>query len=376
MGRLFDEHMFQYSQNKELVVYGAGKMSHKACEYIENVLSRNDYILVDGNKEKWGKRFNNRLIQSPDIIDKNCFVFISTVYFHEVATKLNGIGLSELIDYVSILDIDYYEALFENKDAPRVPELTLDDLRTITDELGEKFDVREIDWLDEEAFIHYEKQLNFGRVYNKDQNKRYRRKIIEYYIVEKLLDLNAEMDVYIDIGAAGSPFAKYLREKKSVNAFAVDLEKGPYQEAYYLQEDATDMHFDDNSVDAISAQSAFEMFVGDADIRFIEEAGRVLKKGGKVCILPLYLHRIFLSTSSPNYYGKGFADKTALECIRTDCRGEIPLGRFYDVDALEDRVLKTAEQFGFNTYIYVLPDSWVEKDQFVYLKFVLLLEKK
>ncbi len=41
------------------------------------------------------------------------------------------------------------------------------------------------------------------------------------------------------------------------------------------------MHFKDNEVTAISLQSSFEMFLGEADMNFIEEAARVLRKRRK-----------------------------------------------------------------------------------------------
>lgn len=122
-------------------------------------------------------------------------------------------------------------------------------------------------------------------------------------------------------------------------------------------------------------QSSFEMFAGDADIKFIKEGARVLEKGGKIVILPLYLHNQYLSTVSPNYYGSGVADEYSKECVRTDCRGNIPFARFYDLKAFDERVLKTARQYGLTPLIYVLPQDLVEKDGFVYLKFILSLEK-
>ena len=46
-----------------------------------------------------------------------------------------------------------------------------------------------------------------------------------------------ENDTYIDVGAAESPFAKYLRENKGINAYALDLKAGRYSELpYYIQE--------------------------------------------------------------------------------------------------------------------------------------------
>ena len=79
---------------------------------------------------------------------------------------------------------------------------------------------------------------------------------------------------------------------------------------------------------------------------------------------------------SPNYYHVGGADKDSLECIRLDCRGNVPLGRFYSIAALNERVLKNAKLCGLFPRIYSLAQNLVEKDGFVYLKFILCLEKE
>lgn len=69
------------------------------------------------------------------------------------------------------------------------------------------------------------------------------------------------------------------------------------------------------------------------------------------------------------------ADEKSMECIRTDCRGNLSFARFYNVDALNERILKPAAEYGLTALIYALPQNLVEKDQFVYLKFILVLEK-
>ena len=118
------------------------------------------------------------------------------------------------------------------------------------------------------------------------------------------------------------------------------------------------------------------MFPYDSDRLLIKEIGRVLKPNGKMIILPLYLHKQYISTVSPNYYGKGTADPDSFECIRTDCWSSVPIGRFYDVDTFERTVLRAAREAGMEATVFSLPNNLVEKDDFVYLKFILQLEKK
>lgn len=125
----------------------------------------------------------------------------------------------------------------------------------------------------------------------------------------------------------------------------------------------------------MSCHSAYETFIGDVDIKLIREAAGILKIGGKLIIVPLYMHEQYLSTTSPTLYKKGFADEGSFECIRTDCRGGLAIGRFYDVDALKRRVLDVAKEVGLKAKVYVFPDELVTCDAFAYLKFILELRK-
>lgn len=372
------EYVQSKSSTKRIGIFGTGVMADIAENFLRE-LGIKAYVFFDNDVKKQEIGTMNKMpILSPTEINKGDFVLISTVYFDEIKKQLDSMGLKEWDNYIWALEMDYYDKALCYKNAPRVPEISFGDFNDIECELSGYVDVERIDWFDEREFSAYENDIGFQKIYDKRNNKRYRRKIMEYFIVDKLLNFD-DWDgdsAYVDIGAAGSPFAKYLREKKGIKAYALDLNKGIYDDLpYYIQGDATNMPWADNEISGISMQSAFEMFVGNADEDFIREAARVLKQGGKVIICPLYMHKQYLSTVSPNYYHMGTADEGSLECIRNDCRGYIPLGRFYNAKAFERRVLKNARRCGLKPKIYSLPQELVEKDGFVYLKFILQLEK-
>lgn len=364
---------------KRIGIFGTGDKSVIAEKFLKEI-GINEFVYFDNNQQKTQyKIWKSKPILSPSQIKEDYFVIISTVFFGEVEQQLKLLGLKELENFIDIFDIEYYDSLLKYKDAPKVPDIEYSDLQILENDLKKYIDIETIDWFDENEFQKYENELNFQMIYNKESNRRYRRKIMEYFFVDRILEFSKwnKQDIYIDVGAAGSPFVKYLRENKYISAYALDLNKGMYDELfYYVQEDATKMHFKNNEVKAISMQSSFEMFIGSADIDFIVEAARVLRKRGRIIISPLYLHKQYLSTVSPDYYHAGYADEGSLECIRTDCRGNIPLGRFYNIEALNKRVLETAKKCGLFPKIYSLPQRLVEKDGFVYLKFILSLEKK
>lgn len=377
MNEYIKQYVCEKAKSCKIGIWGTGKCAHIA-ENLLHEINIDNYTFIDNDISKQGSVFHDKQVVGPLVIDKDWFILISNQFFGEISLQLESKEMHELKHYIWTFELDYYDGLIHYQNAPVVPDITFNDLNQIEEMLSKCTSVQKIDWFDEQEFALFEQELNFSQEYLKGANKRYRRKIMEYYIANELLNFENwnSQDIYIDIGAANSPFAIYLREKKGLNAFALDLEQGLYKDKeYYLQEDATHMHFEDNSVKAMSIQSAFEMFVGNADTNFIKEAARVLKPGGKVIILPLYMHKQFLSTVSPNYYHKGFDDEGALECIRIDCRGGVSLGRFYSVNKLTERVLDQAEKSGLSAKVLTLPNELVEKDGFIYLKFILVLQK-
>lgn len=183
-------------------------------------------------------------------------------------------------------------------------------------------------------------------------------KHLEHWIAGELLGLAdyQPLDVYVDIAACNSPWAKSLRERNGLSAFAIDLAKvgDAYRGlSYYRSENATKTSFADSSIRGASLQCAYEMFLGEHDIAFIGELARILQPGGKAIILPLYMHTHYCAYSTPEYFGKGHSDPNAKEYVRMDCYG-VPSSRKYDAAQLLSRVLVPIEQAGMSYRLYVL----------------------
>lgn len=199
-------------------------------------------------------------------------------------------------------------------------------------------------------------------------------KLLEHWIAGERLGL-AEFgadDVYVDVAAASSPWAKTLRERRGLQAFAIDL--APVAEAYrdlpyYRTENATQTGFADCSVRGVSLHCAYEMFMRDDDTRLIGELARILKPGGKAVILPLYMHTHYCAYATPEYFGKGYSDPTAKEYVRLDSLG-IPSSRKYDTRTLKVRVLDPIERLGMHYQLLALRNKTkLGKD--IYCHFIL-----
>lgn len=203
-------------------------------------------------------------------------------------------------------------------------------------------------------------------------------KLLEHWIAGELLQLNqwSTSDVYVDIAACNSPWANTLRERLGIAAFAIDLDPvGPsYQDLpYYRSENATRTLFTDGEVRGASLQCAYEMFLGEDDKLLIPELARILRPGGKVVILPLYMHTHYCAYSTPEYYGKGYPDVGAKEYIRMDC-GSVPSSRKYDAQRLKERVLDPIVQAGLRYRLLALRNK-ESLGEGIYCHFILEIEK-
>lgn len=202
-------------------------------------------------------------------------------------------------------------------------------------------------------------------------------KLLEHWIASERLGLMhySPTDIYVDIAAGSSPWAMELRRRKQIEAYAIDLSinKIFFSLPYYRIENATQTSFENNSVSGASLHCAYEMFMGDDDTNFIKEAARILKPGGKLVIVPLYMHTEYCTFASPEYFGMGYSPAEANEYIRMDMAG-IPSARFYDPKMLKQRVLNPIQEFGLRWKLLRLANK-SDYGPGIYCHFILEIEK-
>ena len=122
-------------------------------------------------------------------------------------------------------------------------------------------------------------------------------KCLEHYLAYRHLGLS-KGDVYVDVAASDSPWARILR-RRGVKAYRLDLSYPRGRHGIDIGADATRSGLPAGFSTAMSAQCAFETFEGDADIRFLTEASRILSPAGRYAILPLYLDTTYFIVTSP-----------------------------------------------------------------------------
>ncbi|NVJ07029.1 methyltransferase domain-containing protein [Myxococcus sp. AM001] len=198
----------------------------------------------------------------------------------------------------------------------------------------------------------------------------------QYYFTWKQIEpLVAREDaVYVDIASTlSSPYLDVVRELgRTRNLYAQDLVFPPGIHGHQIGGSAAELPLEDGSVDAMTLHCSFEHFEGSADTGFIREAGRVLRPGGKVCIVPLYLGEYAFTMCDPAW---GYD-------IRRDAESVIHLfprwgerhGRFYDAVTLKERVLAPAHAAGLTSRVFHF-ENILDLHPSCYTHFGLVLEK-
>jgi SAM-dependent methyltransferase len=190
-------------------------------------------------------------------------------------------------------------------------------------------------------------------------------KLLEYYVSYTWLGLEPS-DVFMDVAAQDCPFAFFVRDTIGCQVYRQDL--------YYLRPgvygedvggDATALPFPAGSLSKLALHNSFEHFEGDADTRFLHEAARVLRPGGKVCIVPLFVESEYRVDTESGWID----DKGRKQLWGIGAR----FARTYDPERLDERLLKHCEPFTVSVFVV---ENARELDPRCYLRYFMLLEKK
>lgn len=202
-------------------------------------------------------------------------------------------------------------------------------------------------------------------------------KLLEHYVSHCEHNLKSD-DIFIDIAASGSPYADILH-LKGIEAYRLDISYPAGIHDRKIGANAAKTGLPGNFCNAMSAHCAFECFSGDADIKAIAEAGRILRLGGKFVIVPLYLADEHIIEVSPFLKDVVPIDNGAKKVWRDDIY-LVPFARSYSPDALFQRLLfslpkSLSAKIVFFLNAHEVVEKWPVKNQRVYLYFMLVLQK-
>jgi SAM-dependent methyltransferase len=233
--------------------------------------------------------------------------------------------------------------VLEGRAAPEHPALVSDAITSAIYDLGVEVRPYTIDPAKFEAHLAraaYPRNYAAGGI---DAGGTREQKLLEYFVSLELLDVRRG-DVVIDVASEWSIFPQVARELTGAIVYAQDLIYPPGVQGDHIGGSAADMPVPDSFADRLVLHNAFEHFEGTADSDFIYEAWRVLRPGGRLCILPLFMSERFAILSDPLVDRRGVTWDPGAEVI------ELPwwhnrFGRLYDAATLKRRVLDPGAPF-------------------------------
>jgi hypothetical protein len=232
--------------------------------------------------------------------------------------------------------------------------------------------------IDLDEFRQYLEKAQYSRFpnyYGGGKGENFVEKSLEHYLAAKTLQISKN-DVYIDVASSNSPAAEVYSKLFGCKTYRQDLVFTRGIHGNTIGGNACSMPVTDGFATKMALHCSFEHFENDSDIRFIKEADRILRKGGKLCIVPLYLFESYMIITNPanlsrkERMGEGalFDLDATLFCIKgLDLRH----GRFYDVSHLITRIIENSD---LRPIIYVIQNE-KEVDSTCYAKFIALFEK-
>ena len=273
-------------------------------------------------------------------------------------------------DEESLQDNSYYASIREPKRATAV-EYGVDTENRIIEGLQSLgFEVQDLS-VDVDEYQEYFAEARYLEDYPDYYAFNIAEKSLEHYIAARLLRLD-ENDIYIDIASELSPVPEIYNRLFGCRTYRQDLAYPPGFHGDQIGGDAADMPIPDGFATKMALHCSFEHFEGDSDIRFVQGLNRVLKPGGAVCIVPLYLFEEYAIQTDPAVsvpVGIEFEDEAVVYCAKNwDNRH----ARFYDPVHLKQRVGDNLT--GLTMTIYRITNA-KQVDASCYIRFAALFRK-
>ncbi len=210
---------------------------------------------------------------------------------------------------------------------------------------------------------YYLTNLKRGALYNKS---------VEHYLASKFLNL-CENDIYIDVATCDSPAPEIYNDLYKCKVYRQDLIFPEGIRGNIIGGDACDMPLKDGFATKMALHCSFEHFERDSDMKFIKEANRVLKKGGKLCIVPLLLYQRYCIKSNCSFLTEKtdiFDNDAIVYCAKYFL---VRFSRYYDISHLITRIKHNLKNLNLTIFV-------IQNEKEIHLscnvKFVALFEKQ
>lgn len=221
------------------------------------------------------------------------------------------------------------------------------------------------------AYRNYFEEAEYPSRYPDYYQNNLPEKSFEHFVALELLNPRPQ-DVFIDVASEGSPLPEIVTRMHGSSAYAQDIMYEPGICGNRIGGDACRIPVPDGFADCATLTCSLEHFEGDSDTRLFSELCRVLRPGGRVVVIPLYIFREHAIQTDPTYSACleiPFDQDATIYCAMGWCNRH---GRFYSPETLRSRVITSCPQMRFVIYRISNAEAL---DASIYARFVLVGEK-
>ena len=267
----------------------------------------------------------------------------------------------------------YYRALPRHKTRgwiphkPEIHDAVLQELR------AEGYDTQDyiIDPADYRRYLEMANYERFPNYYHGGTSANFTEKSLEHYLAARFLDLSRD-DLYIDIANDGAPVPEIYHGLFGCEAYRQDIKFKPGVNGRTIGGDAARLPVPSNFATKMALHCSFEHFELDSDVGFIREAGRVLRDGGRLVVVPLYLFEEYAIQVDPVTLPKGAHIFDAAARIYGARGYGNRHGRFYNVRQFTSRIRNNLGPLHLTVYVV---RNEREIDPSCYAKFIAVCQK-
>ena len=226
--------------------------------------------------------------------------------------------------------------------------------------------------IDVDLFDEYRKSAEYEARYPHYYEFNQREKSFEHYWAFRFIQPKAGLQ-YIDIGSEHSPLPEIFDRLSGSITYSQDLSYDPGIVGKRIGGDAAQLPVPDAFFSGAVVTCSIEHFEGKSDIGFMKEVARVLKPGGKVIVLPLYMNAVACYYVDPVCAVQGSAQYDPEYDIYCAKGWGNRFGRFYSAATLRNRLIEPNPELSFA--VQYLKDA-KKLGPSVYCRFALLGTKK
>ena len=227
------------------------------------------------------------------------------------------------------------------------------------------------------AFRSWLQRTSYPAKYQQGYGNHFIEKALEHWVSLQFIGDLTPDTVVIDVANAGSPFPEIMVSQYGCKVYRNDLAFSPGvrqigPNVWEVGANAANLPLPAHMADAMVLHCALEMFEGDDDCGLVMEARRVLKPGGRLVIVPLYLNERYIIYRDPYRDPRGGRyDPEAAIVWRPHF---VRHSRWYNVPAFSRRILANAR--GMRVTVYVVANATEVDSICEYFCFAAVLERE